>query len=52
VEQFDFQALVAAFDTAGAADPALTSWGLMNALLDTHLGGSDDAALISPTSTG
>jgi hypothetical protein len=45
VEQFDFQALVAAYDAARTADPLLDRWTLMNALLDAHLAGSDDAAL-------
>jgi len=45
VEQFDFQGLVAAYDAARAADPLLDRWTLMNALLDAHLAGADDAAL-------
>ena len=45
VERFDFQGLVAAFDSARAADSMITRWQAMRALLDTHLGGSDDEAL-------
>jgi Ca2+-binding RTX toxin-like protein len=45
VETFGFQALVSAFDTARAAQPALTSWALTNTLLAAHLDGSDTAAL-------
>jgi Ca2+-binding RTX toxin-like protein len=45
VEEFDFQKLVAAFDTALAATPTLSAWGVTNALLDAHLAGSDTAAL-------
>jgi len=45
VETFDFQGLVGAFDAARAADPAITSWALANALAQYHLSGSDDAAL-------
>jgi Ca2+-binding RTX toxin-like protein len=45
VETFDFEGLVEAFDTARAADPAMTSWALSNALLSEHLSGSDTAAI-------
>ena len=45
VQAFDFTGLVSHFDTELAANPTLTSWNLMNALLDTHLSGSDAAAL-------
>jgi Ca2+-binding RTX toxin-like protein len=45
VETFDFDGLVAAFDTARATDPLLTSWSLTNALAAEHLGGSDSEAL-------
>ena len=45
VETFNFTALVAAFDAARAANQNLTSWNLMNGLLDAHLSGSDTAAL-------
>jgi Ca2+-binding RTX toxin-like protein len=44
VERFDFQALVARFDAAQAANPNLRRWSAMNSLLSVHLGGSDDAA--------
>jgi VCBS repeat-containing protein len=45
VEQFDFRAIVDRFDQARATNPQLSRWNLMNALLNTHLGGSDDSAL-------
>jgi Ca2+-binding RTX toxin-like protein len=45
VERFDFQGLVAAFDAARAADSMIARWQAMHALLDAHLGGSDDEAL-------
>ncbi len=46
VELFDFSALVQRFDQARAASPAAANpWAVMNALLDVHLGGSDEAAL-------
>lgn len=45
VEEFDFQKLVASFDTALASTPGLTTWGVTNALLDAHLLSSDTAAL-------
>jgi hypothetical protein len=45
VEQFNFDGLVSRFDSALVANPSLTSWSLSQALLDFHLGGSDDAAL-------
>jgi Ca2+-binding RTX toxin-like protein len=45
VETFNFSGLVTRFDQARAADPALTSWSMMSALLDFHTGGSDTAAL-------
>jgi len=45
VQSFDFQGIVQAFDAARAANPALTSWALTNALLDFHLSGSDTEAL-------
>ncbi|NWF86190.1 MAG: hypothetical protein HXY18_20460, partial [Bryobacteraceae bacterium] len=45
VETFSFAALVNVFDAARAADPMITRWEVMNALLDAHLAGSDDAAL-------
>ncbi len=45
IEQFDFAGLVQQFDAERAANPALTSWALTNALAGFHLGGSDAAAL-------
>ncbi len=45
VEAFDFKKLVAAFNTALAANPTMTSWNLMNSLLTNHLSGSNTAAL-------
>ncbi len=45
IERFDFLGLVGRFDQARAADPALTSWALSNALLDFHTSGSDTAAI-------
>jgi Ca2+-binding RTX toxin-like protein len=45
IESFDFQGLVAAFDAARAADSMITRWQAMHALLDAHLGGSDEEAI-------
>ncbi len=45
VENFDFLGLVDRFDADLAANPALTSWDVMHALLDVHLAGSDGEAL-------
>jgi VCBS repeat-containing protein len=45
VEMFDFRAIVRAYDAAREADCDLDRWRMMNELLDTHLAGSDDAAL-------
>jgi hypothetical protein len=45
VQTFDFQGIFGAFEAARAANPALTSWALTNALLDFHLSGSDTEAL-------
>ncbi|MFO1401338.1 MAG: YqiA/YcfP family alpha/beta fold hydrolase [Steroidobacteraceae bacterium] len=45
VESFNFEGLVAAFDAARAANPALTSWALGNALATQYLSGSDAAAI-------
>jgi Ca2+-binding RTX toxin-like protein len=45
VAEFNFDGLVGAFDAARAANPALTSWALTDALVSFHLGGSDTAAL-------
>ncbi|MEO8006196.1 MAG: calcium-binding protein, partial [Betaproteobacteria bacterium] len=41
VEQFDFAALASAFDAAGQVN----GWALSDALLSTHLSGSDSAAI-------
>jgi Ca2+-binding RTX toxin-like protein len=45
IAQFDFDAMVAQFDAARVANPALTSWALSSSLLSFHLGGSDTAAI-------
>lgn len=45
VEMFDFRAIVRAYDAAREADCGLDRWKMMNKLLDTHLAGSDDAAI-------
>jgi trimeric autotransporter adhesin len=45
IQSFDFQGLAAAFDTARAATPGLTSWALTNALSQHHLASSDTEAL-------
>jgi Ca2+-binding RTX toxin-like protein len=45
VESFNFTQLVAAFNTALAATPSLTSWSLSNTLLTDHLSSSNTAAL-------
>ena len=45
VESFNFDGLVAAFDAARAANPALSSWALGNALAAQYLSGSDGAAI-------
>ena len=45
VQSFDFLGMVAAYDTARAATPGLSSWEITNALLAFHLGGADDAAM-------
>lgn len=45
IEQFDFAGLAQQFDAERAANPALTSWALTDALAGFHLGGSDAAAL-------
>src|SRR5204862_496293 len=45
VQQFDFAALVGKFDAARAQNATLTSWNLMNGLLDAHLSGSDTEAM-------
>jgi len=41
VQCFDFAALAQGFDQALAANPAMTSWSMTDALLTTHLAGSD-----------
>lgn len=45
VVQFGFQNLVNQFNSALAADPALTQWSLSNGLLSAYLGGSNTAAV-------
>jgi Ca2+-binding RTX toxin-like protein len=45
VENFDFQALVAAFDQAQIANPNGNPWSVTNDLLTAHLSSSDTAAL-------
>ena len=45
VETFNFSGLVTRFDQERAANPAMTSWSVMSALLDFQTGGSDSAAL-------
>jgi Ca2+-binding RTX toxin-like protein len=45
IEQFDFTALVAQFDAALAADAMVQRWQAMHALLDAHLGGSNEDAI-------
>ncbi|MHB1353503.1 MAG: Ig-like domain-containing protein [Thiobacillus sp.] len=45
IDRFDFQTLVQEFDAAKAANPKLSSWSLMNGLLDAHLESSDSTAL-------
>jgi Ca2+-binding RTX toxin-like protein len=45
VESFDFALLAQYFDQALAANPALSSWSMTDALLSAHLAGSDTAAL-------
>jgi Ca2+-binding RTX toxin-like protein len=45
VERFDFSGMVAAFDSARAAQPGLTSWALAQALADFHVSGSDTEAM-------
>ncbi|MDP3481754.1 MAG: calcium-binding protein, partial [Sulfuricella sp.] len=45
VQTFDFASLANRFDAELAADPTMTSWNLMNGLLDAHLASSDGAAL-------
>ncbi|WP_338849942.1 hypothetical protein V8J88_20390 [Massilia sp. W12] len=45
IAQFDFDGLVAAFDSARNATPTISSWQLSKSLLDFHLASSDTAAL-------
>lgn len=45
IETFSFIGLVNRFDQALAANSSLTSWELTNALLDSHLSGSDTDAI-------
>lgn len=45
VQEFDFNALVNAFDAERVANPALVSWSLINALPGAHLASSETAAL-------
>jgi hypothetical protein len=44
IANFDFAALVGAFDQARVAKPAMSTWSLSSAMLGFHLGGSDTAA--------
>jgi Ca2+-binding RTX toxin-like protein len=45
VQWFDFSAIVAAFDDARAANPALGRWQMMDQLLTTHLAGASGEAI-------
>lgn len=45
IDRFDFMDLVQSFDAAKVADPKLSSWNLMNGMLDAHLESSDAAVL-------
>ncbi|TAL21754.1 MAG: calcium-binding protein, partial [Nitrospirae bacterium] len=45
VQEFDFTALVNAFDAARTANSTLKSWNLMDSLLNAHLAASDTMAL-------
>ncbi len=45
VQNFDFLAMVSAFDAAQAANPGIGQWALGDALTQYHLAGSDGAAL-------
>jgi hypothetical protein len=45
VEQFNFDGLVTAFDTARTTNTALTSWALSSSLLNFYLNSSDTAAI-------
>ncbi len=45
VQEFDFLALVNAFDAARAANPVLVGWGLVSGLQEAHLASSDTFAI-------
>lgn len=45
IDRFDFKTLVQTFDAAKESNPKLSSWNLMNGLLDAHLESSDSTAL-------
>jgi Ca2+-binding RTX toxin-like protein len=45
IEQFDFGGLVARFDQARVANPALSNWALSSSLLEFYLNSSDTAAI-------
>jgi Ca2+-binding RTX toxin-like protein len=45
IEQFNFSALVAKFDQARVANPALTNWSVQASLAQCSNGGSDSAAV-------
>jgi len=45
VKTFDFRVLVEQFDAISTANPRLSSWSLMNGLLDAHLNDSENTAL-------
>ena len=45
IENFDFQALVSAYDSARVANANLVHWNVMGKLLDAHLSSADDSAL-------
>ena len=45
IENFDFQTLVSAYDSARAANANLVHWSVMGKLLDAHLSSSDDSVL-------
>jgi hypothetical protein len=44
VQEFNFGALVQAYDNARASDPTLIHWQMMGSLLDAHTAASDTAA--------
>jgi trimeric autotransporter adhesin len=45
IETFDFAAIVKKFDEARSASFLINNWSITDALLDSHLGGSDHAAI-------